>query len=279
MPRYIHPPMRAPLSFRKYEGLGNDFMVVDAASEDALSPERVAALCDRRFGVGGDGVLLVLPPRTPGSVATMRVVNADGSIPEMCGNGVRCVALHLARKQGLREGTLTIDTDAGPRECAVKDDGDELGLAGLVTVDMGVIRLLGERTLDVDGHGVALLLADAGNPHAILFGTYARSDVERMGPKLATHPFFARGSNIEFASATAGGIDLVVWERGCGITLACGTGACATAAVACATGRAPYGEPIAVRLPGGTLDITIAKDGRATMQGPAKFVFAGDTFL
>ena len=267
--------MPAPLSFRKYEGLGNDFMVVDAASEDALSPERVAALCDRRFGVGADGVLLVLPPRTAGSVATMRVVNADGSIPEMCGNGVRCVALHLARQRGLREGTLTIDTDAGPRECALADDGD----VGLVSVDMGVIRLLGERTLDVDGHPIALLLADAGNPHAILFGTYARSDVERMGPKLATHPSFARGSNIEFARAFAGGIDLVVWERGCGITLACGTGACATAAVACATGRTEYGRPIAVRLPGGTLEITIARDGRATMRGPAKFVFSGQTAI
>jgi diaminopimelate epimerase len=267
--------MRAPLSFRKYEGLGNDFMVVEAASEDALSPERVAALCDRRFGVGADGVLLVLPPRNAGSVATMRVVNADGSVPEMCGNGVRCVALHLARKRGLREGVLTIDTDAGPRECAVQDDGE----AGLVTVDMGVIRLDGERTLDVDGHPIALRLADAGNPHAILFGAFARSDIERMGPRLATHPAFARGSNVEFASVGAGGIDLVVWERGCGITLACGTGACATAAVACATGRAEFDRPIAVRLPGGTLAITIARDGRATMRGPAKFVFSGETAL
>jgi diaminopimelate epimerase len=267
--------MPAPLSFRKYEGLGNDFMVVDGASEDALPPARVIALCDRRFGVGADGVLLVLPPRTAGSVATMRVVNADGSVPEMCGNGVRCVALHLARQRGLREGALTIDTDAGPRECIVKDTGD----AGLVTVDMGVIRLLGERTVEVEGHPIALLLADAGNPHAILFGTYARSDVDRLGPRLATHPAFARGSNIEFASAGAGGIDLVVWERGSGLTLACGTGACATAAVACATGRAEFDRPIPVRLPGGTLDITIARDGRATMRGPAKFVFSGETGL
>ena len=267
--------MRAPLSFRKYEGLGNDFLVVDAASEDALSPARVTALCDRRFGVGADGVLLVLPPRSAGSAATMRVVNADGSVPEMCGNGVRCVALHLARQRGLREGVLTIDTDAGPRECAVHDDGD----TGKVTVDMGVIRVLGERTVHVDGHPIALLLADAGNPHAILFGAFARSDVERMGPRLATHPAFARGSNIEFARVDAGGIDLVVWERGCGITLACGTGACATAAVACATGRAEVDRPIAVRLPGGTLDITIARDGRATMRGPAKFVFSGETAL
>ena len=164
---------------------------------------------------------------------------------------------------------------SGASDCAVEDLHDE----GIVTVDMGVIRLLGERTIDLDGHRVALLLADAGNPHAILFGAFARSDVERMGPKLATHPSFARGSNVEFASVDSGGVDLVVWERGCGITLACGTGACATAAVACATGRADYEQTIAVRLPGGTLDITIARDGGATMRGPAKYVFAGETSL
>jgi diaminopimelate epimerase len=268
--------MSAPLPFRKYEGLGNDFIIVDAiASTDAatvgdLTPSRVAALCDRRFGVGGDGVLLLTAPRTAGSLAAMRVINADGSIPEMCGNGVRCVALDLARKSGLREGTVVVDTDAGVRSCRV-EDGD----AVRITVDMGVIRLLGERVIAIEGQPQVLALADAGNPHAILFGAYPSSEIQRLGPALATHSSFPRGTNVEFASVSDGAIDLVVWERGVGITLACGTGACATAAVACASGRTPFGVPIALRLPGGVLEVTIDRDYRAIMRGPAKHVFSG----
>ncbi len=118
--------------------------------------------------------------------------------------------------------------------------------------------------------------ADAGNPHAVLLGAFARGDVERLGPRLATHPHFPRGTNVEFAHVAEGRVDLVVWERGVGITLACGTGACATAAVACAKGLLPRGLPIAVRLPGGVLDITIGGDGVATMRGPARLVFSGE---
>jgi diaminopimelate epimerase len=263
------------LAFDKYEGLGNDFIVVDAADEDALPAERIRALCDRHFGVGADGVLLVLPSRSPGAAARMRVVNADGSVPEMCGNGVRCVALHVARARGLRDGEIVVDTDAGALRCAIKDGGDE----ALVTVDMGVVRVLGDRTLDVDGSRVVMVLADAGNPHAILFGAFGRGEIERLGPRLAAHAEFPRGTNVEFANVTGDGIDLVVWERGVGLTLACGTGACATAAVACAKGLARPGEPLAVRLPGGRLDVTVSVDGRATMRGPARRVFSGRTAI
>jgi diaminopimelate epimerase len=141
---------------------------------------------------------------------------------------------------------------------------------------MGVVRVLGDRPLDVDGKGrVVVTIADAGNPHAVLFGAFARSDVESLGPRIATHSAFPAGTNAEFAAAGADGIDLVVWERGVGITLACGTGACATAAVACAKGLAKTGTPIAVRLPGGRLDITLDAAGRCTMRGPARLVYAG----
>src|SRR5579883_442353 len=120
------------LRFEKYEGIGNDFVLVDAADESAVDPALAARLCDRHFGVGADGVLLVLPSRVSECAARMKVINADGSVPEMCGNGLRCVALQLARRRGATAVQLDVDTDAGPKRCDVDDrDG-----AGIVTVDM-----------------------------------------------------------------------------------------------------------------------------------------------
>jgi len=259
------------VQFFKYEGLGNDFVVFDTGDESLVTPERAVEICDRRFGVGADGVLLVLPSRKLGCDVRMRVINADGSLPEMCGNGVRCVAVHVARARGLRDGTIRVDTDAGVSPCAVEDADGE----GIVTVDMGVIRLFGDRTLDVGGKSVSVTVADAGNPHAVLFGVFARTDIDHLGPRLARHPDFPRGTNVEFSRVAGDGIDLVVWERGVGITLACGTGACATAAVAVSKGFVEKGRPIAVRLPGGRLDVTLDEAGHAIMRGPARFVFSG----
>ena len=256
------------LAFDKYEGLGNDFILVDAVDEASMTPERAAALCDRRFGVGADGVLLVLPPRLPGCAARMRVLNADGTVPEMCGNGVRCVAVHVAGVRRPGDGVVRIETDAGERACVLDHDGG-------VTVDMGVVRVLGDRTLEIDGRPVVVAVADAGNPHAVLFGTFTRGDVEHLGPRIATHAAFPRGTNVELACVLTDGIDLVVWERGVGITMACGTGACATVAVACDKGFAQRDRPYAVGLPGGRLTVTVDRQGRATMQGPARRVFSG----
>jgi diaminopimelate epimerase len=272
----------APLRFDKYEGLGNDFVVVEAADDSAISPSQAVALCDRRFGIGADGVLLVLPSRTSRSAARMRVLNADGSIPEMCGNGLRCVVLHEARRSPaahasskLSDVELVIDTDAGERACRL----DAAGSHATVTVDMGAIRVQDERALEVDGERVVVALADAGNPHAVLFGDFSRADAERLGPRIERHADFPRGVNVEFARVGADGIDLVVWERGVGITLACGTGACATVAVACAKQLTRRGTPVSVRLPGGPLEVTIDETGRATMRGPARHVFSGETSL
>jgi diaminopimelate epimerase len=274
--------MTAPLRFEKYEGLGNDFIVVDASDEAVISPQAAAALCDRRFGVGADGVLLVLPARAAGISARMRVINADGSVPEMCGNGLRCVALHVARGARGREAgdpgqpkelELRLETDAGERVCRLEGTRSD----AMIKVDMGVVRVLGDRAVHVDGRSIVVAAADAGNPHAVLFGDFARSDAEALGPRIATHADFPRGTNVEFARIASRGIDLVVWERGVGITLACGTGACATVAVACAKGLVPRGEPVEVRLPGGALEVTIAEGGRATMRGPARHVFSGET--
>ncbi len=260
------------LGFDKYEGLGNDFVVVDADRPDAVSVERARELCDRRLGVGADGVLLVLPPKTSGSESRMVVINADGSVPEMCGNGLRCVALHVARKRGLGEGTITFDTDAGPKICAIDDrDG-----RGLVTVDMGVVRSTGDVDLDLDGDVWPLSLGDAGNPHAITTRSATMDQIRSVGPRIEKHPRFPAGTNVEFTvvrSPTE--IDLVVWERGVGITQACGTGACATVAVAVAKGWSPADTEVTVRLPGGPLHIRMDPRGHAIMRGPARHVFSG----
>jgi diaminopimelate epimerase len=267
--------MGASTAFFKYEGLGNDFIVVEVTDEGAVGADDAERLCNRRLGVGADGLVLLLPARNADCAVRMRVINADGSIPEMCGNGVRCVALHLVRAGRVREGKVRVDTDAGPRECVVEDAHRE----GMVSVDMGVVRVLGERTVQIDSKRVALTTADAGNPHAVLFGAFARGDVDELGPRISTHPDFANGTNVEFAHVGTEGIDVLVWERGVGLTLACGTGACAVAAVACSKGLAPKGTPLAIRLPGGTMSVTIDREGRAMMRGPARHVFSGQVEL
>lgn len=260
------------LSFHKYEGLGNDFVLVEADREDAVPAELARSLCDRRRGVGGDGVLLVLPPSTTTAHARMKVINADGSVPEMCGNGLRCAVVHLARARKLVQAEIVFDTDAGLRPCVVDDREG----GGLVTVDMGVIRLSEAITLDLDGDAWKLLLADAGNPHAITTRPTTREIIDAVGPRIATHPRFPAGTNVEFARYGDGRVDLVVYERGVGVTLACGTGACATVAVGVAEGHIKEGEEVTVRLPGGSLFVKVRADGRAIMRGPARHVFSGE---
>lgn len=270
------------VAFQKFEGLGNDFVLVEGEGVDAVSPSLARALCDRRLGVGADGVLVVLPPSSPGSLGRMRVVNADGSVPEMCGNGLRCVALYLARARGVTAGDLVVDTDAGARTCAIDDEAGR----GVVTVDMGLVRVEPDDvTLVVDGEGRDYVVANAGNPHAVtvLSSPASRDLVARVGPRIEQHPRFPEGTNVEFASLHAEGaasrvpsrIDLIVWERGVGITQACGTGACATVAAFAKKGLVPIGAPVTVALPGGELSIVVREDGRAIMTGPARFVFEG----
>ena len=261
------------LEFHKYEGLGNDFVLVEAEREDAVSPDVARSLCDRRFGIGADGVLLLLPPSTSRAQARMKVLNADGSVPEMCGNGLRCAVLHLARSRKQEAGEVIFDTGAGLRPCTIDDHQGR----GLVTVDMGVVAVTGDVSLDVGAEGAwELSLADAGNPHAITTRPASRAVIDVVGPHIATHARFPAGTNVEFAVFRKGAIDLVVWERGVGVTHACGTGACATVAVGVARGLVAVGEEITVHLPGGPLSVTIVADGRAIMRGPARHVFSGN---
>lgn len=255
------------LAFEKYEGLGNDFVLVDVRGADArVGPDEARRLCDRRRGVGADGVLLVGPGRGSGA-ASMIVFNADGSRPEMCGNGLRCVAHYLARGG---DASLVVDTDAGPRGCEVE--------GGEVRVEMGAATL-GPSTVELEAAGerVRLREVNVGNPHAVIFGAYDRARFERLGPVLATHAHFAAGANVEFVREGSGGeLEVLVWERGVGPTEACGTGACAVAAAACAEGLRRHGEALRVRLPGGALEIWADAGGRVAMRGPARRVFRGE---
>ena len=266
------------LAFHKYEGLGNDFILVEADRDDAVSPARARVLCDRRFGVGADGVLLLLPPSSSAAEARMKVLNADGSVPEMCGNGLRCAVLHFARARGSalqkpgEKLEVTVETDAGHRLCLI-DDRDA---RGVVTVDMGVVRVTGDIRIDLDGDVWEIVAADAGNPHAITTRSATRAVIDSVGPRISTHPQFPAGTNVEFAVYRNAAIDLVVWERGVGVTDACGTGACATVAVGVAKGLIAVGEDVAVNLPGGALSVTLRDDGHAIMRGPARHVFSGE---
>jgi diaminopimelate epimerase len=289
------------MQFAKYHGLGNDFVIVDLRSHktldrtDVWSPDRVREICDRRFGIGGDGVLALLAPTTPGAVATMRVLNSDGGEAEMCGNGLRCVAKYLYERTpdaGRPGDRMTIDTGAGPLACALAVDRGEVTS---VTVNMGAPRLArrdipmtgpaDERcvsaAIDIAGRSLELTCVGTGNPHAIAFvddtGPALRRLAETVGPPIENHTWFPQRTNVELARAVSPTeIEVVVWERGCGITLACGTGACATAVAACVTGRAQPDTDIQVRLLGGPLSIRVAADYSAIwMTGPAEHVFDG----
>jgi len=269
------------VDFWKYEGTANDFILVESEDPNAdLDPSTVAKLCDRHRGVGGDGVLLVTPGHEGGQ-ARMVVRNADGSRPEMCGNGLRCVALHVATRRA-DPGVLTIETDAGPRTCrvdATRADGGEAEF--YVTVDMGVIRVGDTLQIPFHERSIELVAVDAGNPHAVAFEGVGDNDLDVLGAQLQLSEPFPQGVNLERvvmqgalpgAAMTAG---VSVYERGVGRTMACGTGACAVAAAMIARGMAKPGEKVVIVLPGGPLEIILDENGRASMRGRARRVFAG----
>ncbi len=292
------------MRFSKYHGLGNDFVVVDLRATARADgepwpedPDIVRALCDRQFGVGGDGVLPILPPTTDGAHARMRVLNSDGSEAEMCGNGLRCVVKHLHDSDAsLRTSPLVIDTGAGPLSCDVTLTGDKVSS---VTVDMGRPRLergeipmtgpASERCLGapvtIDGRELSMYGVSMGNPHAVAFVDETGPDLlalaERIGPSVETHDWFPNKTNAEFVKVhSRTRLEMVVWERGCGITLACGTGACAVGVAACLAGHADVGTEITVELLGGPLAITVADDYRTVyMRGPAAHIFDADADL
>jgi diaminopimelate epimerase len=275
-----------PIEFTKYHGLGNDFILIDNrhSSEPVVTPEQAVVLCDRHFGIGADGVIFALPGQN-GTDYTMRIFNSDGSEPEMCGNGIRCLAKFIADLEGSDAKTLyQIHTGAGVISPELRSDGQ-------VKVDMGVPRLLaGEipTTLaapDAKVIDVSIAVADRswsvtcvsmGNPHCITFvEDVSAIDLETVGPQFEHHQAFPQRTNTEFIQVVRSDyIKMRVWERGAGVTLACGTGACAAVVAGVLTGKCD--PTTAVELPGGVLQIEWSEASqRIYMTGPAQRVFTG----
>jgi len=278
------------LQFSKYQGLGNDFLMLDGRAADdtefvfGLTPELVVQLCDRRFGVGGDGVILALPANNGGELR-MRIFNADGTEPEMCGNGIRCLARFLADCDGDGPGrTWQIDTLAGRIV-------PELLVDGTIRVDMGAPFLQSEQVpttlpvgaaglpqgeLEVDGERFMVAAAGMGNPHVVIpVDAVDEIDLERFGSRFEVHPAFPARTNVHFVEVLAPDHLLMrVWERGAGPTLACGTGACATLVACHSLGLSA--RQARLDLPGGPLQIHWdASTGKVYMDGPAEHVFDG----
>jgi diaminopimelate epimerase len=281
------------LQFSKYQGLGNDFLLLDGrggpgaavgGAPAGLSPESIRRLCDRRFGVGADGVILALPPRQGGELR-MRIFNADGSEPEMCGNGIRCLARFLADSDGDAAGRAwQVETLAGRIV-------PELMADGRIRVDMGAPFLepdqvpttlaigaagLPQGELEVEGLRLALAAAGMGNPHVVIpVPDVEAVDLERLGAALEVHPAFPARTNVHFVQVRdPRHLVMRVWERGAGPTLACGTGACATLVVCHRLGLSERSARL--DLPGGPLEISWDEaSGHLFMTGPAEAVFEG----
>lgn len=260
-----------PLHFWKYHGIGNDFVVIEGGP--LVSPDRAERLCDRRRGIGADGILTILPPQD-GGVAYMHIYNSDGSVAAMCGNGIRCVARHFAEPRGL-EGDFLIETASGTKRCTVHRGVGQA--VDEVTVDMGIARFEGEQNFEVGQETFKTLRVSMGNPHAVVFEGAGLDRAASLGPAIEAK--VPGGVNVGFARIEDSVMNLVVWERGAGLTDACGTGACAAVVAAMTTGRLAGRGPVTVRLPGGVLTITVGADSTVLMRGPAERVFEGETDL
>lgn len=274
------------MKFTKMHGLGNDFIVI--YGQHAL-PQNAAELarlwCDRYFGIGADGVVYILP--SDQADFRMRIINSDGSEAEQCGNAIRCVAKYVFDHGFVSRDRITIETlGAGVQQVAIHAQD---GIATTVTVDMGEPVLEGLRipttvdanpvvkaVIEADGNEYRFTAVSMGNPHCVIYVDDAVSfDLNTWGPKLEVHPFFPKKINVEFATVKdRQTVDMRVWERGAGPTLACGTGACATLVSSVLNGLTD--RSASIRLKGGDLFIEWnEEDNRVYMTGPAANVYTG----
>ncbi|NDJ16754.1 diaminopimelate epimerase [Myxacorys almedinensis] len=276
------------LEFTKYHGLGNDFILIDnrASSEPLLTPAQAIKLCDRHFGIGANGVIFALPGQNQTDY-TMRIFNSDGSEPEMCGNGIRCLGRFLADLEiadaGASRAQYQIHTLAGVMTPKLEENGH-------VTVDMGEPRLLAgdipttiaaadqkvvNQPLDVAGNSWSVTCVSMGNPHCITFvENVAAIALDHLGPQFEHHSAFPQRTNTEFIQVVRRDyLKMRVWERGAGITLACGTGACAALVAGVLTDQCD--RKATVELPGGLLAIEWGTNNRVYMTGSAEKVFTG----
>jgi diaminopimelate epimerase len=270
------------LRFTKMHGLGNDFMVIDGVSQKVrLSPEKIRQLADRHFGIGFDQLLVVEAPESPEVDFRYRIFNSDGGEVENCGNGARCFAVFVRDRKLTGKSLITVETAGGIMTLQITDNGE-------VCVNMGVPRLVPAEIpfaadaqsltyeLSVDGQTLEISAVSMGNPHAVtLVDNVATAPVAELGPLVERHTRFPQRVNAGFMQVVSTReINLRVFERGVGETLACGTGACA--AVVAGQLRQLIGKDVKVNLPGGSLHISWDGPGQPVMMtGPATTVFHG----
>jgi diaminopimelate epimerase len=274
------------LKFVKMEGLANDFILTHNVNEHGIESirKKTKELCDRRRGIGADGVIFVLPSKV--ADFRMRIFNADGSEPEMCGNGVRCFALYL-KKMGLcKKSHISVETLAGIIQTEFSGNlikvtmGAPILEAPRIPVAKQSGRVIMEK-ITVDNENFKVTAVSMGNPHAVIYAKKLTDElVLEKGKKLESHPFFPKKANIEFIQVLSRKeIRMRVFERGCGETMACGTGACA--AVVSGIINKKHDKKVTVHLLGG--DLFIEWDGILThpvyMTGPAQWVFSGEIDL
>lgn len=273
------------IRFTKMQGLGNDFIVISSQALPDGVKELAERLCDRHFGVGADGLVYILPSEK--GDFRMRILNRDGSEAEQCGNAVRCVAKYYYERISNAKKELLIETQAGLQRVWVEADGQTVRR---VCVDMGKPILKGERIpvkvnesqvvahpIEVEGETFHFTAVSMGNPHAVIFvDDAARFPLKTWGLRLESHPLFPNRVNVEIVTVTSREeLQMRVWERGVGETLACGTGACASVVAAVLNGKT--GRRVLVRLKGGDLEIEWKEnDQRIYMTGVAENVFEGE---
>jgi diaminopimelate epimerase len=258
------------MNFIKLQGVGNDFVLIDGRELDLTGVDLKnlsIEICDRHFGVGADGLLLVLPSEKANY--RMRIFNPDGSEPEMCGNGIRCFAKYVYEKDKLKCDVISVETLAGIIVPAIIEEG---GVVSGIEVDMGIPKKTGKfviGTFDISAISM-------GNPHAVIFADdLSAINLPEVGPLIENHANFPNRTNVEFVKVISKTeIEIIVWERGAGVTLACGTGACASVVAANLAGLT--GRKVLVHLPGGDLNIEWQEsDDHVLMSGPAEAVFTG----
>lgn len=263
------------MHFTKMHGLGNDYLYVYGEVPENIA-ELSIKLSERHFGAGSDGMIYI----SPSDIADfkMRIFNADGSEAKMCGNGIRCVGKYVYDKGYTDKKKLTIETLSGIKTLDLQVVG---GKVKTVAVDMGKAEVSENMTLSIDGDEVICTPVSVGNPHAVIFvSNIDEAPLMTLGPKMEHHPAFPDGVNNEFIEVVdSHTLRMRVWERGSGVTMACGTGACASTAAAIKNGYCSFDEDISVILDGGTLKIRISQDYSVTMTGPAEMIYEGETII
>jgi len=263
------------MQFIKYHGLGNDFVLIDSRKnnlEQVEIKQLAKNICDRHFGIGADGILIVWPSTK--AHYRMQVINPDGSEAEMCGNGIRCFAKYVYETDKLNEEVISVETLAGVLLPAVILSSEKQVVG--VEVDMGIPKIAQNLKVKVQNNDFIVHSVSMGNPHAVIFVEDLNLvNLAEDGPQIEHHPSFPHRTNVEFVKVqNRKEIEILVWERGAGATLACGTGACAS--VAAGINNSLIDKRVIAHLPGGDLDIELSDDGHILMRGPAVKVFEGD---